>query len=166
MLKVLLLLLVLMSCAGVGRTLSRMRRQRSEQLGEILAAMRVLRLRMLNTAEPLGVLMRKSDSGLFRNIGNSLWEGAGLNECWLDMRAGQAQLASINALNSEDMLILDGFFRGLGSSGRDEQNALFGEVIARMEEAQTQAHKRYQDTARVYTALGTLVGIGICILIA
>ena len=62
-------------------------------------------------------------------------------------------------------MLLDSFFQNLGQSGREEQCTLFSTVIARMEEEQSQARRRYADASRVYTALGTLIGIGICVLI-
>lgn len=166
MLKGALLSVILLACAGVGRALSNARRRRVELLGELLAAMRVLRLRMLNSMEPLGILMRKSDSRLFRELGNSLWEGGGLQECWHDMRNVQTRRSGmLDSLTEEDLMLLDSFFQNLGQSGREEQCTLFSTVIARMEEEQNQARRRYADASRVYTALGTLIGIGICVLI-
>lgn len=127
--------------------------------------MRVLRLRMLNSMEPLGILLRKSDSTLFRNLGNSLWEGGSLQECWFQLRDNETGRAGLLVgLTSEDLRILDEFFLHLGKSGRDEQCALFASVIAAMEEAQQHAKRGYMDASKLYTALGTLVGIGICVL--
>jgi len=132
----------------------------------LLAAMRVLRLRMLNSMEPLGILLRKSDSEIFRNLGNSLWEGGSLQECWFRLRdTGTGRGGLLVGLNNEDLCILDEFFLHLGKSGRDEQCALFASVIAGMEEAQANAKRGYADASKLYTALGTLVGIGICVLI-
>ena len=166
MLKGALLSVILLSCAGVGRVLSNARRRRVELLGELLAAMRVLRLRMLNSLEPLGILMRKSDSRLFRELGNSLWESGGLRECWNDMRKAQMRRGGmLDSLTGEDLGLLDCFFQNLGQSGREEQCALFATVIARMEEEQSAARRRYADASKVYTALGTLIGIAICVLI-
>ena len=51
--------LILIACAGAGRLLSNARRRRTEALGEMLTAMRVLRLRMMNSMETLGILLRK-----------------------------------------------------------------------------------------------------------
>lgn len=166
MLKGVLLSVILLACAGVGRALSNARRRRMELLGELLAAMRVLRLRMLNSMEPLGILLRKSDARLFQDLGNSLWEGGGLAESWQAQRAAQSRRGGgLDSLTEADLKLLDGFFQGLGRSGREEQCALFSSVIGQMEEAQSQARHRYADASRVYTALGTLVGIGICVLI-
>ena len=166
MLKGALLSVILLACAGVGRALSNARRRRMELLGEVLAAMRVLRLRMLNSMEPRGILMRKSDSGLFRELGNRLWEGGGLRECWHELREEQSHRGGmLDSLNEEDLLLLDSFFQNLGQSGREEQCALFSTVIARMEEEQKLARQRYADASKVYMALGTLIGIGICVLI-
>lgn len=142
-----------------------MRKKRCDVLNELLAAMRVLRLRMLNSLEPLGILLRKSDSTVFRGLGNSLWEGRSLQECWFEMRdAGFGRGGLLVGLNNEDLHILDEFFLHLGKSGRDEQCELFASIIAAMEEAQQQAKRAYMDTSKLYTALGTLVGIGICVL--
>ena len=71
----------------------------------------------------------------------------------------------LDSLASGDVAILDGFFKHLGGSGREEQSELFAGVIAEMEEAQSHARRNYADASKVYTALGTLVGIGLCVLI-
>lgn len=132
----------------------------------MLAAIRVLRLRMLNSMEPLGILLRKADCELFKRLGNSLWEGAGLSESWMQMREEEMRRDGLLlGLENGDLQILDEFFLNLGKSGRDEQCELFSSVIARMEDALQKAKQNYADTTKLYTALGTLVGIGICVLV-
>lgn len=166
MFKGILLVIILLACTCVGRMLSSLRRRRCEVLNEILAAMRVLRLRMLNSMEPVGILLRKSDCETFRRLGNGLWEGGSLGDAWFQMRERESKRGGLLlGLSGEDLRILDEFFLNLGKSGRDEQCELFSSVIARMEEAQKQAKLSYADASRLYTALGTLVGIGICVLI-
>lgn len=121
---------------------------------------------MLNSMEPLGILLRKADSELFKRLGNSLWEGAGLSESWLLMRDEEMRRGGLlPGLSHSDLYILDDFFLHLGKSGKDEQCELFSSVIARLEDAQQQAKQGYADASKLYTALGTLVGIGICVLI-
>ena len=166
MVKGVLLCVILLSCAAIGRSMSNRRRRRHEFLSDILAAMRVLRLRMLNSMEPIGILLRKSDCKLFSSLGNSLWEGAGLAEAWKDMRnASQKSDSGLECLKDVDLRLLDGFFAGLGKTGREEQNNLFATTIAELEEEQLLAKKTYREASRLFTSLGTLVGIGICILI-
>ncbi|MBQ8507919.1 MAG: stage III sporulation protein AB [Clostridia bacterium] len=166
MLKGLLLSLVLVACAGAGRVMSNGRKRRSEILGELLAGMRVLRLRMLNSLEPLGILLRKSDARLFRDLGNSLWEGSSLGECWIKLRDEEIKRGrSLDSLTAEDVRLLDDFFSRLGGSGRDEQNELFSQTISSMEEVHSNARRIFIDASRTYTALGALVGVGICIII-
>ncbi len=166
MLKGILLSLILLAGAGTGRMLSGARRRRYELLGELLAAMRVLRLRMLNSMEPLGILLRKSDSRLFQDLGNGLWEGCGLRECWEELRGERTRRGRmLDSLTEDDLRLLDGFFQNLGGSGREEQMELFASVIAQLEEAQSQARSSFADASKTYTALGALVGIAVCILI-
>ena len=166
MLKGALLSVILLACAGVGRALSNARRRRMELLGEVLAAMRVLRLRMLNSMEPLGILLRKSDSRLFRDLGNALREDCGLRECWEELRSAATKRGcALDCLTVDDLRLLDGFFQRLGGSGREEQMELFSDCIAQLEEAQMQARKCFSDASKTYTALGALVGIAVCILI-
>ena len=130
------------------------------------AAEAVLRLRMLNSMEPLGILLRKSDSHLFRQLGNDLRVGANLYDCWRERCAIETRRGgALDSLSSDDIIILDGFFKHLGGSGREEQGELFSGVIGEMEEAQSHARRSYADASKVYTALGTLVGIGLCVLI-
>lgn len=128
--------------------------------------MRVLRLRMLNSVEPIGILLRKSDARLFRDLGNGLWEGGGLEECWQRMRAALTRRGGmLSMLSDEELRVLDGFFQNLGKSGRQEQNQLFSAAIAELEERQVQARQHYLGSSKLCTALGALIGIGICILI-
>ncbi len=166
MFKGVLLVIILLTCTAVGRSLSNARKRRYELLGEVLAAMRVLRLRMLNSMEPLGILLRKSDCWLFRDLGNHLWEGGGLGESWQAQRhTATRRGGGLDCLTEEDLKLLDVFFQNLGGSGRDEQCELFSNVISQMEDAQLQARRHYADASKVYTALGSLIGIGICVLI-
>lgn len=146
--------------------LANSRRKRYELISEILAGMRVLRLRMLNSLEPLGILLRKSDCSLFCELGNSLWEGGGLNDCWQELRnARKGNSGPEGVLHEDDLQLLDTFFAGLGGSGREEQTELFASIIGQMEETQAQARKSYIDASKIYTALGTLIGIAVCIMI-
>lgn len=166
MLKGLLLSLVLAACACAGRALSNGKKRRAELLCELLAGMRVLRLRMLNSLEPLGVLLRRSDAPLLRRLGDSLWEGSSLRECWEGLRREESRRGrGLDALTRSDLALLDEFFQKLGGSGREEQSELFSQIIARMEEAHCAARSEYTEAARTFTALGALTGIGICIII-
>ena len=135
-------------------------------LADILAGMRVLRLRMLNSMEPIGILLRKSECRLFSSIGNNLREGCSLNRCWMEIRETEAHRGKLSGLNHDELCLLDDFFQHLGTSGREEQNALFSGLIPQLEDAQVSAQKRYRESSRLYTALGALIGVGICILIA
>ena len=166
MLKEILLAVIPIGCAGAGKILSNGKKRRAEIVGEILAALRVLRLRMLNSMEPLSVLLRKSDSLLFRELGNSLWVGSNLSECWaLQKKLSMKKGGLLDSLTSEDMEILDILFEKLGKSGREEQGELFASVIERLEEVQISARKKQTEAARIYTALGALAGVTIAILI-
>jgi len=167
MLKGILLSVVIVACAAAGRTLSNVHKRRAELLSELLAAVRVLRLRMLNSLEPVGILLRRSDARIFQDLGNSLRDGASLAECWqeLCMRALRRG-RMLDCLVQSDVRILDELFAKLGASGRDEQNALFSMVLAQLEAAQEQAQARSVETSRMYTSLGALLGIAIGVLIA
>ena len=166
MLKGALLVVILLACTAVGRSLSGARRRRAEVLSDLLAAMRVLRLRMLNSMEPLGILLRKSDSRLFRQLGNELRAGTNLYDCWRERCAIETRRGgALDSLSTDDIILLDGFFKHLGGSGREEQSELFAGVISEMEDVQAHARRSYADASKVYTALGTLIGIGLCVLI-
>jgi len=127
--------------------------------------MRVLRLRMLNSLEPVGILLRKSEAQLFCDIGKNLHCGSTLEETWLQLRENAGRHSELAALSEADLRILDMFFHSLGTSSREEQNALFARVIDEMEDAQVHAKGNYADAAKLYTALGTLIGIAVCVLI-
>lgn len=166
MAKGILLAFILIACTAAGRMLSNARKRRMKVLGDILAAMRILRLRMLNSMEPVGILLRKSELGLFRDIGNCLWEGTGLLESWEQQKNRQTKRGKLlDCLTNEDLTVLDLFFKQLGGSGKDEQNNLYSVTIAELEDAQSQAKSVFADRAKLYTALGALTGLAICILL-
>ena len=71
----------------------------------------------------------------------------------------------LECLTGTDVSVLDALFAGLGRTGRDEQDSLFSMIITRLEEALSQAKSRFQESSRMFTALGALVGVAICIMI-
>lgn len=166
MLKGIMLVAVCVGCALTGRILANAKKRRAEVIGETLAAVRVLRLRMLNSMEPISILLRKSDSALFRDLGNSLWVGSSLAECWAQEKQRATKKGGmLDSLSAEDLEILDALFDNLGKNGRDEQNELFSGVVAQLEEAQSGARRKQVEAARMYTALGALTGVMIAILL-
>lgn len=164
MMKGILLSVVLLACMGIGRAMAHARKKRLETIADLLAAMRVLRLRMLNSHEPVGVLLCRSESQLFCDIGNGCHNGNTLEECWLQFRANAKQHVELSALSDQDLHALDEFFRELGKSSREEQNLLFSRTIDAFEEQHGQAKGKYADGAKLFTALGTLIGIALCVL--
>ena len=125
--------------------------------------MRVLRIRVLNSTEPVSVLMRKSELPMFQNLAAEMNAGVSPGEAWTQLKE-KAQ-GELETLSESDRRILDGFFAQLGASGRNEQDELFSRVAAQLEAAQTQARNRFSDASKTFTALGALVGVAICILI-
>ena len=130
-----------------------------------MTAMRVLRLRMLNSMEPLAILLRKSDAALFQLLGNKLFEGATLEDAWQELRNKARRSTLLADLNDDDMHILDAFFSELGKSGKEEQSELFAKILAEMEEVHRIAKNNYLSSSKLYTALGTLAGLAVCVLI-
>ena len=121
---------------------------------------------MLNSLEPVGILLRKSDASLLRELGNRLWEGESLEESWLRLRNEEVRRGRrLDSLTAADLKLLDDFFRQLGGCGREELNNLFSASIAALEEAHSGARQLLSEAAKTYTALGALVGVGICIMI-
>lgn len=163
MIKGILLILIVTACTAAGRMLSNVRRRRSELLGELLGAVRVLRIRVLNSAEPVSALMRRSDLPMLRNLAEVMGTGIPVEEAWERLKLKAS--GEMDSLDASDRLILDDFFSHLGKSGRDEQDELFSATIARLEDAQSQAKSRLADASRTFTALGALIGVAICILI-
>lgn len=167
MLKGILLSVIIVACAASGRTISNVHKRRVEVIAELLAAIRVLRIRMLNSLEPVGILLRKSEAPLFQALGNSLGQGASLSACWEELRAASTRRGKmLDSLTESDLHILDALFMKLGTSGKEEQNALFSMIISHLEEAQEQAKNKNIEAEKLYTTLGALLGIGISVLIA
>lgn len=129
----------------------------------IAGAVRVLRLRMLNSTENVCALLSRSDLQAFRGIGDA---GANPEENWLRQRGAlTARGGELDSLSAEDLKALDNLFAHLGKSDRQQQNLLLTDVIAQLEERQLQAKQQLRDSARMSTALGALIGIGVCVIV-
>ena len=71
----------------------------------------------------------------------------------------------MDCLSADDVKALDNLFAHLGKSDRQQQNLLLSDVISHLEEVQLHARQQLRDSARMSTALGALVGIGICVIV-
>ncbi len=163
MLKAILLCGIFIACTACGRMLTGSRKNRVNMMGEILGAIRVLRLRMLNSNENVCTLLCRSDLGAFRRIGAA---GSDPGENWLRQRAELiSRGGALDSLNTDDVKALDGLFVHLGKSDRRQQDLLLSDIIAQLEDTQLHARQQLRDSARMSTALGALIGIGICVIV-
>lgn len=163
MLKAILLCGIFIACTLCGSMLTASRRQRVKTMGDLLSAVRVLRLRMLNSTESVYALLNRSDFEAFRKIG-----GAGMDPeaNYLRLRdALTARGGALCSLGTDELKVLDNLFAHLGKSDRPQQNLLMNDVISQLEDMQLQARAQLRDNARMSTALGALVGIGVCVIV-
>ena len=164
MLKAILLCGIFIACTACGRMLTASRKQRVKTMGDLLSAVRVLRLRMLNSTANVSALLSKSDFEPFRKIGGA---GGDPEASYLRMRdAFAARGGALECLSADDLKALDNLFAHLGKSDRKQQNLLLTDVIAHLEEVQLHARQQLRDSERMSTALGALVGIGVCVIMA
>ena len=163
MLKAILLCGIFIACTACGRMLTASRQRRVKTMGDLLGAVRVLRLRMLNSTENVCALLGKSDFEAFRKIGGG---GTDPEANYLRLRDGfTAHGGALDCLSADDVKALDNLFAHLGKSDRQQQSLLLSDVISHLEEVQLHARQQLRDSARMSTALGALVGIGICVIV-
>ena len=162
--KEILLILIIGACAASGSAFSYGRKRRHDALVGYLDAMRVLRIRILNSSEPLEILLGRSELGAFQSLALEIAGGKSTDEAWQTWKTRNRK--EMECLTETDVGILDEFFSHIGRTGKDEQDALFSMTLERMETASAQAKVRHAESAKTFTALGALAGIAVCILIA
>ena len=163
MLKAVLLCGIFIACTMCGSMMTASRKQRVKAMGDFLSAVRVLRLRMLNSTENVCALLSRSDFEAFRKIGGA---GTDPEASYLRLREElTARGGALENLNMDDLKVADNLFAHLGKSDRQQQNLLLSEVISQLEDMQLQARQQLRESARMSTALGALVGIGVCVIV-
>ena len=156
--KIALGMVIIGACALAGRAMARVDRRRAVMLAEIMDGMHMLRVHMLDELMPLQAALEKSQAFVFSETGRQM-AGRSAYDTWQELsRRETARGGRLDSLAADECEVLDGFFRILGSSAREEQRQIFDRAIRDIGALESASRTDGLQKNRLYTALGALAG--------
>lgn len=157
--RLILALLVITGCTLIGYALAGAASRRAKLVSGILNAMRLLQAEMLENLMPLSDALQKSDSSAFKQTGERL-KHMPVKQAWRSVRTELSERGGeLDSLTHEDILPLDMFFDGVGTSGNAALSELFANVIRAMERRELEAREQCSARNKLYTRMGLLTGL-------
>ena len=162
-LRIMLSAAVIICCSYAGKAVSSRNTRRMKLLANIMDAMQMLRIHMLDNLLPLSAALEKSECILFKNISHALSEG-GIKASWSKVAAKERGRGGyIDALTDDDISVLSGFINNLGTTAAEEQRSMFDTVIKELGVREAAAREECTKKNRLYIALGGLAGAAIVV---
>lgn len=150
---------VVIFCALAGKSFGGANARRVKMLAEIMDALQMLRVHMLDRLMPLEAAMCRSQSKLLNEIGDALGN-AGAASAWQDVKARELRRGGLlDCLTLRDIEVLDCLFSALGSTGRREQRPVIDSAIKELGLLEAAARSESGEKGRLYTTLGALAGV-------
>ena len=161
--KLILACVVVIASMLIGRAYAGGGARRARLLSEMMDALQILRIAMLDRLAPLRAALEASACAVFRSVGAEM-QGKSAAEAWKRVRDAQMRRGGmIDCLAEEDLCVLDALFDGLGASGRAPQEALISGALRSLGCLEAEARKNGLEKRRLYTTLGLLGGIALAI---
>lgn len=166
MLKYFILFLILMSSTLIGKYLSKRYLYRLEELEEMNTALNIFKTKVKFTYEPIPQIFEEISKGINKNVGNIFilakekMKQENANIAW-----EEAIKESNTNLEDEDKHILNTLSKLLGQTDSDGQISQI-EITQNFLEAQiTEAREEKNKNEKLYSRLGTTVGLAIVIIL-
>ncbi len=166
MLKYFILFLILMSSTLIGKYLSKRYLYRLEELEEMNTALNIFKSKVKFTYEPIPQIFEEISKGINKNVGNIFilakekMKQENANIAW-----EEAIKESNTNLKDEDKHILNTLSKLLGQTDSDGQISQI-EITQNFLEAQiTEAREEKNKNEKLYSRLGTTVGLAIVIIL-
>ena len=157
---------VALGCALCGRALADAARRRANTLRALAEGLKVLRIHMTGMLEPVQCALVAANCPLLTLVAEAMGGGRSAGEAWRSVRrAAMRRGGPADALLESDAGVLDGLLDRLGETGREEQGALIGATLERVEGLRDEAVKRAAEAGRLYLSLGTLIGLMLALIV-
>lgn len=141
-------------------------RRRLRLLGRLTEAVRLLRVRMLERAEPLRSALERTEEATFGEIARAMDDLTDASAAWRRVRENLTRRGgALDCLTESDLAALTELFDGLGRSGRAEQELLLNAALEDLKRAQTDARAQMERASRLYPAAGLLVAAAAVVLL-
>lgn len=164
--RVVLAVVVVIGCALCGRAMAHSAERRYRLLLNTLDALRMLRVKIVETMEPLNEALLSSGSEIFAITARSLNQESSVSDAWLHAcRTACARGGIADCLEQRDCDALNRLFEHLGGSGRSTQNTALLACIDELELLKEDAHTRASASGRLYTSIGILLGLALAVLL-
>ena len=164
--RFLLALCVVVGCTLCGSAMAGAMRRRVRLLESLSQGLRVLRLHMVSMFEPVQQGLRASGCDVLTAVADGMTPGVSAREAWARvLRTQRRRGGGIDALNPEDIAVLNALFEQLGESGRDQQDILLTGTCAALERQIAAARKRTDEADKLYVSLGALTGLMIALVL-
>ena len=164
-LRLVLAAVIVAGCGLCGRSMAWSAARRQRLIGEILDALRMLRVQIVSMLEPLDRALRQTEMPLFVSVADALAGAGGTSEAWKTVCTKECRRGALaDCLEQGDRDVLDRLFEHLGESGRTAQDAAIRACIEALETIHAGARERAATTGRLYGTVGFLTGLAIAVL--
>ena len=120
--------------------------------------LRLLRVHMLERAEPLRSALERTQEETFGEIARAMNDLTDASAAWRRIREKLTRRGrALDCLAESDCAALTDLFDGLGQSGRAEQKLLLDAALEALKRAQADARAQMERANRLYPAVGLLV---------
>lgn len=161
-LKLTMVLFIIAACALCGYSLAGAANEREKFLSELVAALRRLRIYIVDMIMPVEQALKQTDFPVFSAVAARIEKDRSLFDVWR-MMAGSEKILAV--ISDSERKVLDGLFEQLGESGRNLQDEMLRGCIRALELYAEEAKERAGKVCRLYTSVGFLMGLAITILL-
>lgn len=156
---------VVIGCALCGRAMVSSLDGRCRLIAELIAALRTMRIHVTEHVEPLKSALQHSGSPLLEEVAKALAQNSEPTMAWARVRKDATNRGGVaDCLGAKEIESLDQLFSQLGGTGKSQQDLALLRCIATLEEIEKAEKARLNESARLYTTLGTLLGLAIAVL--
>lgn len=146
-----------------GRAFAGSNTRRARLLAELMDALQMLRVHMLERLMPLGTALSRSQSQILSEMGAAA-DSVGAAAAWNDVKSRELRRGGgLDCLSGADIKVLDGLFEALGTTGRSEQRPVIDGAIKELGLLEAEARAGSGEKSRLYTTLGALAGAAVVI---
>lgn len=165
-LRLVLAMVIVVGSTLCGKSIAHAAERRYRLLFRLLDALRLLRVRIVQSCVPLDDALLSSGISLFSRIAGELDAADSVFDAWRSVKVRSCRRGGEgDCLATREIEALDRFFEQLGESGRAAQDEAIRACIAALELARDEAREQASSTGRLYTSIGFLTGLAIAVLI-
>ena len=163
-LRLILAAIVVLAGGLCGRSLAWSPARRYRLILELMDALKMLKIQMVDLLEPVDRALVRSGTPTFAAIAGAIGKSGGVEAAWKSVCARErARGGRLDCLTDHDCELLDRLFEQLGQSGRSGQEQVLDACMAALERSQADARERSGRISKLYPAIGLLGGLAVVV---